>query len=143
MLPTKKTQNWLPGIFNDLLGNEWVARVNNNTSPAVNIIESDKEYKIEIAAPGIKKEDFVIKVVNENNLIITMEKKNETEEKDKNEKYLRREFSYSQFQQTLILPDNIDKERIDAQQSNGVLSVILPKKDALVQEDQSKNIPIK
>lgn len=141
MLPTRKNQNWLPGIFNDFFGNEWIAKSNQN-SPAINIIESDKEFKVEIAAPGITKDEFKIKVKDENQLVISMQKHNETSEKDKSEKYLRREFSYSQFQQTLILLDNVDKEKIDASWENGVLIVSLPKKDILVDES-TKEINIK
>ena len=141
MLPAKRTQNWLPGIFNDFFGNEWIAKVN-ATSPAINIIESDKEYKVEIAAPGIDKKDFKISVNSDNHLVVSMEKKVETEDKDKNERYLRREFSYSQFQQTLILLDNVNKEKIDAKQENGVLTVIIPKKE-IPAEPEAKEIAIK
>ncbi len=141
MLPSKRTQNWLPGIFNDFLNNEWFAKLNGN-APAVNIIESDKAFKVEIAAPGITKDDFKIKVNSENQLIISMEKKHENEDKNEDEKYLRREFSYAQFQQTLLLPDNIDKDKIDAQQANGVLTIVLPKKSIQAAE-KSKIIPVK
>ena len=57
MMPVRKSQNWLPGIFNDFFGNEWMEKAN-STSPAINIIESEKDYKVEIAAPGLTKDDF-------------------------------------------------------------------------------------
>ena len=57
MLPTKKSQNWLPGIFNDFFGNEWMEK-SNSAAPAINILETDKEYKVELAAPGLTKDDF-------------------------------------------------------------------------------------
>ena len=74
MLPTRRSQNWLPGIFNDFFGNEWMEK---STSPAINIIENDKEYKVELAAPGLTKEDFNVRVTEENQLVVTMEKKQE------------------------------------------------------------------
>lgn len=78
------------------------------------------------------KEDFNVHIDEENNLVISMEKKTESkEEGNKDEKregrYLRREFSYSKFQQTMILPDDVDKEKISAQVENGVLNINLPK----------------
>ena len=91
MMPARRSQNWLPGIFNDFFGNEWVEKTN-TASPAINIIESDNDYKVEVAAPGMTKDDFSIKIDPENQLIVSMEKKTENDEKDKKGKYLRREF---------------------------------------------------
>lgn len=139
--PTKKTQNWLPGILNDFLANEWIAKVNAN-APAINIIESDKEYRVEIAAPGVAKENLKIRVDDQNQLIVTIEKKEEKQEEQKNEKYLRREFMLSQFQQTMILPDNVNKDMIDATQENGVLMIRIPKSEC-EQDEKSKNIEVK
>ena len=64
MTPTKHQQNWLPGIFNDFFGNEWIAKTN-SAAPAINIVETDKEYEVQIAAPGITKDDFeiILKVI--------------------------------------------------------------------------------
>ena len=85
-----------------------------------------------MAAPGMTKEDFNVHIDEENNLVISMEKKTENKEEGNEEnkaegRYLRREFSYSQFQQTMILPDDVDKERIEAHVENGVLQIELPK----------------
>ena len=99
----------------------------NATAPAINVIESDKDYKVEVAAPGMTKEDFNIHLSEDNELVISMEKKNETKEEDKgNKKYLRREFSYSKFQQALILPDDVEKDKINANVTDGVLTIELP-----------------
>ena len=127
MMPVRRNQNWLPSIFNDFFGNEWVDK-SNATAPAVNILETEDDYKVEVAAPGMTKDDFSIKIDPENQLIVSMEKKTENDEKDKKGKYLRREFSYSQFQQSLILPDNVEKEKIAAKVEHGVLTVEIPKK---------------
>lgn len=131
MMPVRRTQNWLPSIFNDFFDNDWMVKAN-ATAPAINVFETEKEYKVELAAPGMTKEDFNVHIDEENNLVISMEKKTESkEEGNKDEKregrYLRREFSYSKFQQTMILPDDVDKEKISAQVENGVLNINLPK----------------
>ena len=77
------------------------------------------------------KEDFNIHLTDNNELVISMEKKNETKEEDKeNKKYLRREFSYSKFEQALVLPDDVEKEKISANVNDGVLSIVLPKQTA-------------
>lgn len=135
MMPTRKyyNQNWLPSIFNDFFDNNWMEKAN-ATAPAINVVESDKDYKVEVAVPGMTKEDFNIHLSDENELVISMEKKVENEDKD-NKKYLRREFSYTKFQQSLYLPDNVDKEKITANVANGVLTIELPKYS---QEEKAK-----
>lgn len=142
MLPiNKKNENiWMPSLFNDLFSEEWpMMRTVAMTSPAINVVEDEKQYHVEIAAPGMTKEDFKIHVNDQNELVITMERKNETEDKNNRHgrKYLRHEFSYNHFEQNLLLPDNVDKENISAKMDNGVLNVFLPK-----MQDTSKK-PIK
>ena len=135
MMPTRKyyNQNWLPSIFNDFFDNNWMEKAN-ATAPAINVVESDKDYKVEVAVPGMTKDDFNIHLGDENELVISMEKKVENEDKE-NKKYLRREFSYTKFQQSLYLPDNVDKEKITANVANGVLTIELPKYS---QEEKAK-----
>ena len=90
--------------------------------------EDDQEYKLEVAAPGMTKEDFNVHLSEDNELVINMEKKTENNEEDQNnKKYLRREFSYTKFEQSFVLPDNVDKEKIAANVNDGVLTVTLPK----------------
>ena len=125
-MPVRRSQNWLPSIFNDFFDNEWMVKAN-ATAPAINVIETEKAYKVELAAPGMTKEDFNERIDEENNLVISMEKKTENKEEKKDGRYLRREFSYSKFQQTMILPENVDKDHISAQVENGVLNIELPK----------------
>ena len=130
MMPTRKyyNQNWLPSIFNDFFDNNWMEKAN-ATAPAINVVESDKDYKVEVAVPGMTKEDFNIHLSDDNELVISMEKKSESNEEDKtNKKYLRREFSYTKFQQALVLPDDVEKERISANVADGVLTIDLPKR---------------
>ena len=143
MMPMRRNnQSWLPSIFNDFFDNEWMERAN-ATAPAINVIENDKEYKVELAAPGMTKEDFDVHIDEDNNLVISMEKKNEKKDENKNGRYLRREFSYSKFQQTLILPDDVDKEKIAASVNNGVLDIQLPKLSKEEMPKQTRNIEIK
>ena len=130
MMPTRKNynQNWLPSIFIDFFDNDWMVRAN-ATAPAINVIEGEKDYKVEVAAPGMTKEDFTIHLSENDELVIAMEKKNESKEEDKeNKKYLRREFSYSKFEQRLVLPDDVEKEKINANVTDGVLTIELPKR---------------
>ena len=99
----------------------------NATAPSINVIESDKDYQVEVAAPGMTKEDFNIHLNENSNLVISMEKRQTNEDDNQNKRYLRREFSYSKFEQALILPDNVVKEKIKANVSNGVLTITIPK----------------
>ena len=128
MMPTRRNynQNWLPSIFNDFFDNDWMTKTN-ATAPAINVSESDKDYKVEVAAPGMTKDDFNIHLSENDELVISMEKKNETEDKE-NKKYLRREFSYSKFEQRLVLPEDVEKDKINANVSDGVLTIELPKR---------------
>ena len=144
MMPTKRNYNqeWLPSIFNDFFDNDWMAKAS-ATAPAINVIESDKDYKVEVAAPGMTKEDFNIHLSEDNELVITMEKKNEKKEEDKeNKKYLRREFSYSKFQQSLVLPDDVEKDKIGAAVNNGVLTIDLPKRQPEEKAKVNRSIEI-
>ena len=139
MMPVRRTQGWLPGILDDFFGNEWVDKTS-STAPAVNVIETDKEYKVEIAAPGLTRDDFKIDINEDNELTVSMEKKveknEESEKEGKKHTYLRREFSYSSFRQRMILPDNVNVDNIDAKMENGVLTIDIPKK---TEEEKRKN----
>ena len=126
MMPMMRTNSWIPAVFNDLFNTDYMPKAN-CTAPAINVKETDKAYVVELAAPGMKKEDFNVHINDEGNLIIKMEKKEEHKDEDKSARYLRREFSYSKFEQTLILPDDVKKEGIAAKVEHGVLTVELPK----------------
>ncbi len=108
--------------------------------PAVNTKETDESYILEVAIPGMKKEDFNIDL-NDNVLTISSEKKEEKEEKD-GEKITRREFSYSSFKRSFQLPENIKKDDISAEYSDGLLKLALPKTEPKKVENK-KQIEIK
>ena len=116
--------SWLPEVFNDFLNTANMPKAN-ATAPAINVQESDKDYTVELAAPGLSKDDFDVNINSDGDLTIKMEKK--AEEKKEKGHYLRREFAYSKYEQTLILPDDVQKEGIAARVANGVLTVVLPK----------------
>ena len=145
MMPIRKNydQNWLPSLFSDFFDTDWMPRMN-TTSPAVNVTEDEQEYKIEVAAPGMTKEDFQVSLSDEDHLTISLEKKNEKNEKSEdNKRYLRREFSYSQFQQTLALPEDVDREQISASVTDGVLTIDLRKKAIEAKAPTSRTIEIR
>ena len=135
MLPVKK-QNRMPSIFGDLFSDQWpdnfMKRV---TTPQINVIETDKKFKLEIAAPGMSKDDLRIELNGDNQLIVSLEKQSEAKEKECDKEceekhhYLRREFSYTSFRQVFNLPDNIDREAIKAKMKHGVLCIKLPKRE--------------
>ena len=126
MLPIMNRNSWLPEVFNDLFENDFTPR-NVSTAPAINVKETQTAYTVELAAPGLKKEDFMVNINAEGNLVVKMEQHDEKKDEDRNSHYLRREFSFSKFEQTLILPDDVDKEGIKAKMEHGVLTVTLPK----------------
>lgn len=143
MIPVKRNQEWLPSFFNDFFDNNWMMKAN-STAPAINVIENEKDYKVELAAPGMVKDDFKITLNPDNELVIEMEKKSETKEEDKDKKkYLRREFSYSKFQQAILLPDNVEKDKISAKMENGILSIEIPKTGKEPVEQAAKAIEVK
>ena len=137
----RRNQNWLPSIFNDFFDNDWMEKAN-ATEPAINVVEHENDYTVEVAAPGMTKEDFNIHIDDEGNLVIAMEKKNEKKDEKKG-RYLRREFSYTKFQQAMILPDDVDRNKISAKVENGVLEVELPKVPEEAKVAMIPNIEVK
>ncbi len=128
--------NWIPSIFNDFFADPWVPSKIAGTAPAINVSEDDKEYKVEVAAPGMTKDDFKINVANDE-LVIAMEKNTDNKEEAKDKKYLRREFSYSKFEQHLTLPDNVERDNISAAMNDGVLTIDIPK---LTEEEKAQEM---
>ena len=121
-----RKNSWLPEVFDDFLTNGLMQRTN-ATAPAINVMENETQYIVELAAPGLRKEDFQVHVNEDGNLTIKMEQKNEVKEENEKTHYLRREFSYSKYEQTLLLPEDVDREGIAARVNDGVLRVDLPK----------------
>ena len=126
MLPILNANNWFPTVFDDFFNNDWMPRMK-ATAPAVNVKEDAKAYTMELAGPGIKKEFCRVNINADGNLEVAIENKLEHKEENKKEHFLRREFSYSNYQQTYVLPDDIEKDHIAAKVDNGVLTITLPK----------------
>ena len=122
---------WLSGVFNDFFDTDNMPKAN-ATAPAINVLETENDYMVELAAPGMCRENFDVNINADGDLTIKMDKK--MEPRDHQARYLRREFSYTKFEQTLILPDDVDKQKIEAKVADGVLTVTLPK----MQNDKQK-----
>lgn len=143
MLPARKFygQNFMPDFFNDFFGNMSLDGTPAK-SPAVNVMEDDQKYRLELAAPGLTKDDFKVHINRDGNLVIEVEKKCECQEEKKG-KYIRKEFSCSKFHQTLILPENVNREEITASAENGILFVELPKVQKMKVEEDKRMIEVK
>ena len=127
LFPVMRTSNnWSDNAFNDLFSDSALSRMN-STAPAVNVKDTENAYVMEVAVPGIKKEFCRVNIDDDGNLEIAIENKLEHKEENKKEHYLRREFSYSNYQQSYILPEDVDREKISAKVLNGVLEIELPK----------------
>ncbi len=139
MLPVMNSNSWLPTVFDDFFNSEWMPKMK-ATAPAVNVKEDVKTYTMEMAVPGIKKEFCRVSINCDGNLEIAIENKLEHKEEEKGEHkehYLRREFNYSNYQQTYELPDDIVKEEITAKVENGVLTITMPK---VISKDDEKKV---
>ena len=123
-----RTNGWLPTMFEDFFNTDFMPRAN-TTAPAVNVKEDEKSYVMELAAPGIKKEYCRVSINDEGNLTIAIENKQEHKDEDKKHHYLRREFSYSNYEQNYTLPEDVVKDKISAKVENGILTVTLPKEE--------------
>ncbi len=128
-------QNWMTNLFDDFFDTDWMPRMN-ATAPAVNVKEDENGYCMEIAAPGVRKEFCRVNLDDNGNLMVKMENKLEHKEEDKKQHYLRREFSYANYEQSYVLPEDVDKDKISAKVTDGVLKIELPKK---VKEEPKTN----
>ena len=140
MIPIRKTQAWLPEIlFNDWFNDSIFGAQRTITSPALNILEKENGFRVELAVPGMPKEYIKVDINKENQLVISAEKANDSEEKQ--ERYLRKEFAYAQFVKKLTLPDDVDREKISASYENGILLVDIPRAPKFIPEE-TKSITI-
>lgn len=112
--------SYLPGFF------DWANWENGTHTPAVNVFEGKDDYRIEVAAPGLSKEDFKVSLDNDE-LTISSEKESTNESKEEN--VLRKEFNYNSFKRIFTLPDSVQGEKIKASHKNGILTVTVPKRE--------------
>ncbi len=142
-ITVKRTER-LPALFEDFFKpwREWFdegwERV--ASMPSVNVSESENEYKISLAAPGLNKEDFKVNVEGG---LITISAEKSSEKEDKEDKYTRKEYNYTSFSRTFTLPENIKSEKIDARYEKGELMISLPKLEVENKKTSHKKIEIK
>lgn len=135
----------MPTVFDDFFKpwNEWFDNGNlwgrTMNVPAVNITENKENYQVSLAVPGMKKDDFKIDI-DGNMLTISSEREENKEEKDK--KFTRKEYSYSSFSRSFTLPEEINKEKIEAKYEEGVLKISLPRKEE-AKKPLAKHIAVK
>ena len=139
MLPVMFKNSWIPTVFDEFMNSSFMPRTG-TTAPAINVKEDEKAYTMELAAPGIKKEFCRVSLNEEGNLNIAIESKTEHTEEDKKQHYLRREFSYTNYQRNYALPEDVVKDQIAAHVENGILTATLPKQEK--QDKVSKNIEV-
>jgi HSP20 family protein len=142
MLPTMRRRVYTPGYLNNYLGRETLANCFSDgadyTVPAVNIKESESGYTIEVAAPGLNKEDFNIKLEKK---ILTVSSGNENKKEENADNFMKKEFSFKSFSRSFSIPETVDQDKIKATHINGILILELPKMDEAIIK-QSKTIEI-
>lgn len=135
-----KNENFTPTLFGDIFdsakffGKNWLEKEFGQLFPAVNIKESNKDFSLEFAVPGFKKEDFKVTVEND---VLNISAETKEEKNEENKKFTRKEFSYNSFSRSFSLPENVNTEHIDAKYENGILNLSIPKKE------ESKTLPKK
>ncbi len=139
-----RNENLIPAGFDDLFKpwNNWFDNkylVKTMNMPAVNVTENEKEYKLTVAVPGMKKEDFKIDVEG-NMLTISSEREESKEQKD--EKYTRKEYNYTSFSRSFTLPDDVSRGKIDASYKDGILNVVMPRNEE-IKKSSNKSITVK
>jgi HSP20 family protein len=122
----RKQPPFFPSLIDDFINTDWNLKVPSfsTTVPAVNIKELDSQFEIELAVPGMKKDDFEIEVEDG---VLSISSTQEEEQVNEKGKFTRREFSYSSFRRSFTLPDSVNPTKIDATYKEGVLLVLLPK----------------
>ena len=129
MMPTvysTRNQGWIPSLFNDFFDDNWMPTIKyHGTTPAINVSEDKTAYKVEVAAPGMTKDDFKIQLTTDGDIVISMEKKAENKEGGDS------------------LPDNVEKAKITAGMTDGVLTIDIPKKTEEEKAKETLNIEIK
>ena len=130
MLPSLKTSNAWPSLVEEFFNNDVFPRFFESESrrslPAVNIVESKDDYRIELAAPGLNKEDFKI---NLDNRVLTVSSEKEEKQESDGDKVMRKEFSYYSFSRSFTLPETVNAEKITANHKDGILHIMIPKRD--------------
>jgi len=139
MLPkVKRTENW-PTFVDEIFNTDfWPSFFDANTRynvPAVNIMEDEKEYRVELVAPGIDNKEVQINLEDD---VLTIS----SEKEEKNKRYMRREFNYTAFSRSFVVPEEVDVDKITADHKNGILTLHLPKKEEVVKKTNKREIKV-
>jgi HSP20 family protein len=128
MLPTITTRSFRPFYMPNFFDDDFLPMFSNRSSsmPSVNIREDEKNYSLDLAVPGINKNDLKIDI---NEDVLTISSENKIEKEENSDGYKRKEFSYSSFCRSFYIPENVNRDKIEANYKDGVLSVILPKQE--------------
>lgn len=123
----KRNNLFFPSLMNDIVSPDWFGGTEkwNTSIPAVNIKDNTEGFELELAVPGMKKDDFTVEIDND---VLTISSELKTENEESKENYTRKEFSYSSFKRAFTLPETVDGSKIDAKYEDGVLKLTLPKK---------------
>ncbi len=136
--------NLFPALSDFFETDRWISpdkllRGFQNSLPAANISETDKEYKIELVTPGFKKDEIKVSLENET---LTISAENKSEKEESNKKYTRKEFSYGAFSRSFLLPKAANSEKIAAKYEDGLLKLTVPKKDEVINKATKKEIKV-
>jgi HSP20 family protein len=130
MIPMLRNSRFLPSFNDDFFGKDFLADFFDSSThksiPEVNVMENKDEFRIEVAAPGLAKNDFKVDI---NNNVLTISSEKEAKDVEENEKFIRREFSYNSFQRSFSLPETVNQDKISANHKDGILTISIPKRD--------------
>jgi HSP20 family protein len=123
----KRNNLFFPSLMNEFMGPDWFGGTEkwNTSVPAVNIKDNIENFELELAVPGMKKDDFSVEIDND---VLTISSEVQTENEENKDNYTRKEFSFTSFKRAFTLPDTVDGAKIDAKYEDGILRLTLPKK---------------
>lgn len=139
MKTVRRYNNVFDALYDMFDDNAWISRTTGGAVPPINIIDSENQYELEFAVPGMKKEDFSIQIDTDNRLVVSTEKHSKPLEE---KRYLRQSFGTSTFRQSIIMPEDVDREKISARVDSGILYITLPKLKPEVVKPEVRTIGI-
>ena len=139
MKTVRRYNNVFDALYDMFDDNAWISRTAGGAVPPINIIDSENQYELEFAVPGMKKEDFSIQIDTDNRLVVSTEKHSKPLEE---KRYLRQSFGTSTFRQSIIMPEDVDREKISARVDSGILYITLPKLKPEVVKPEVRTIGI-
>ena len=139
MKTVRRYNNVFDALYDMFDDNAWISRTTGGAVPPINIIDSENQYELEFAVPGMKKEDFSIQFDTDNRLVVSAEKHSKPLEE---KRYLRQSFGISTFRQSIIMPEDVDREKISARVDSGILYITLPKLKPEVVKPEVRTIGI-